>query len=431
MALTITGIEPESIAEELGLEKGDVLLRMSGEPLKDTIDYLYFSSQEFLTLEIARGEETFTAEIEKDPEEPLGIIFEGDGYGKKRGCRNKCIFCFIDQLPRGMRKTLYFKDDDWRLSFVMGNYITLTNVDEEEFNRILKRKTSPLYISVHATDDDVRARILGTPHGRGILDKLARLKQAGIVFHCQAVLAPGINDGQVLEKTLADLTALYPYAQSLALVPIGLTGHRNGLTPLAPVDRKSAQGILDILERWQKQCIKELGTRFVFGADELYIKAGQPLPPYETYEDFLQLEDGVGLVRKLLFEAEEALQSPKKSRYQAVSLACGTDVAPYLRELAKKCQEKLGVKVMVYEILNRFFGETITVTGLLTGKDVIEQLRGKPLGERLFLSSSMFRDGGDIFLDDTPFSKVEEELGAKTQRVYPDGYELIDAFLGE
>ncbi len=308
MAFTITGVAEKSIADEVGIRPGDKITHLGGELLIDYIDYLYFTSGDYLTVTVEKPDgEILEAEIEKDPEESLGITFEGDGFGKKRACRNKCVFCFIDQLPKGMRESLYFKDDDWRMSFVMGNYITLTNISDDEFERILRRKTSPLYISVHATDEETRSYLLGQNSGTDILKKLQRLKDAGIHFECQAVLVGGINDGAVLEKTISDLEMFYPYAESLALVPLGLTGHRENLAKLEPMSRECARGILDILDRWQKHFLEKYGTRFVFGADELYLKAERPLPAYEEYEDFAQAEDGVGLLRGLTTEVEQSL----------------------------------------------------------------------------------------------------------------------------
>lgn len=432
MGFLVTGVEPGSIAEEIGIQPGDTITAMGGEPLLDYIDYLFFSAKEELTLTVeTAGGETFEAEIEKDAEEMLGISFAGDGFGKKRSCHNKCIFCFVDQLPKGMRKTLYFKDDDWRMSFVMGNYITLTNVNEAEFERILRRKTSPLYISVHATDDDVRAYMLSQPKGRGIMERLRRLKDAGIHFECQAVLVGGVNDGPVLEKTIRDLETLYPYAESLALVPLGLTGHREGLKQLAPIDKKCAEGILDIAEKWQGHFLKKYGTRFVFGADELYIKAGRPIPAYETYEDFKQMEDGVGLLRYLTDETRRALAAFEGvSRHREISIATGVDAAPYIAALAGECGKKLDVRVHVYPIRNEFFGETITVTGLLTGGDIISQLRGKALGEKLYVSSCMLRDRENVFLDDLTKEEVSRALGVPLGTIDNEGEDFVRALAG-
>ena len=431
MALEIEHVQKGSIAEKLGLEPGDFVTHMGGEVLRDFIDALYFEAEAKLPL-VARKKDgsILEVEIEKEEYESLGISFVDDGLGKSRGCANKCIFCFVDQLPRGMRETLYFKDDDWRMSFIMGNYITLTNVSKREFERILARKTSPLYISVHATDDDVRAQLIGQQRARGILEKLGRLKDAGIRFNCQVVCCPDLNDGPVLEKTISDLAALYPACESLAIVPLGLTGHREGLAQLKAMDKASARGVLEIAERWQKKMLRQQGTRFVFCSDELYIRAQRELPPYEAYEDFAQMEDGVGMVQNFLFEVREALeQFEGKARLREVSVATGVDAAPFLREAAALCEEKLGVKVQVYPIENDFFGHSITVTGLLTGRDILRQLQGKNLGQRLLVSASMLRDREDVFLDDMSFQQFCGILKVPCIKS-ADGYEFVRAVAG-
>ncbi|MBQ9941797.1 MAG: DUF512 domain-containing protein [Christensenellaceae bacterium] len=433
MALIVKQVHDGSIAREAGLRSGDLLLRINGEEIIDQIDYLYFSALEELTLEVQRpGQQPVQIEIEKDADEPLGLDYEGDGFGKKRSCHNKCVFCFIDQLPSGMRDTLYFKDDDWRMSFVMGNYITLTNVNEQEFERILRRKTSPLYISVHATDDDVREKILNQKKGRGLLSRLQRLCEAGIDFECQAVLAEGLNDGEVLDKTIADLEQFFPHARSLALVPVGLTGHRDGLYPLSPMTREGAAAILDLMEKWQKRFLEKYGRRFVFGADELYIKAGRELPSYDEYEGFAQLEDGVGLLRSLMDEVSWALEEVNEpSAYREVSIATGVDAAPYIRALADSCEQKLHMTIHVYPIVNHFFGKTITVSGLITAGDMIDQLKGKPLGEKLFFSNSLLRDGEDhVFLDDVTIDKLCDIIKVPCQSVYNDGYDFVGKLAG-
>ena len=433
MALRITEVREDSIAWELGIQPGDILTHIGGQPCKDAIDFLYFEARDQVELNIRKPDgEILQAEVEKDESEPLGLAFEEDGFPHKRSCANKCMFCFIDQLPKGMRQTLYFKDDDWRMSFVMGNYITLTNVSEAEFERILRRKTSPLYISVHAADDAVRARLLHQERGRGIIQRLKRLAEAGISFHCQAVIAPGINDGEVLEETIRQLAMLRPYALSLALVPVGMTKHREGLAPLKPMDERSAFDILRIVQKWQKKLQIE-GGRFVFAADELYIRAGQELPSYEEYEGFEQLEDGVGMVRSFVSEVKWALEEAqgKKSPYQTVSVATGVDFYPYLQQAAKDCERQLNVRIQVYPVKNDFFGHTITVTGLLTARDIAAQLKGKELGERLLLARNMLRDRRDVFLDDVTIDQMCDIMGVTCQPVGSDGYGFVAALLGQ
>ena len=430
MALTVSLVLEDSIAEGLGIAVGDRLTHINGERVRDFVDFIYFEAMPELDMTIVRPDgEEYQVSIEKDETEPLGIAFEGDGVGKCRACVNKCLFCFVDQLPEGMRKSLYFKDDDWRMSFVMGNYVTLTNVPEQEFERILKRKVSPLYISVHATDDEVRAQMLQQPRGRGILDRLRRLKEAGIYFNCQAVICKGYNDGAVLEKTIADLAPLMPNAMSLALVPVGLTGHREGLCPLDILDPKTASDIIDIAEKWQKKLYAEYGTRFVFCADELYIRAHREFPPTEEYEDFSQLEDGVGMVSLFNQDVRETIGAfGRAPRYREASIVTGVDAAPYIERAARMCEAQYGTHIYVYPVVNEFFGHTVTVTGLLTGGDIARALAGKPLGECLLLSNTMLRDRQDTFLDDMTLQELSGTLGVACRPIDPDGYSFVQAF---
>lgn len=429
--LKIKEVYEQSIAREMGLSPGDVILKINGERAIDIIDYLFFESRETLELSVLKAEgKVVQYALQKGEEEPLGIEFEADGLGVNRGCVNNCIFCFVDQLPEGMRSSLYFKDDDWRLSFVVGNYVTLTNVSEAEFQRILRRKPSPLNISVHATDEVVRTFLLGNQKS-GLMNRLHSLKKAGIMFNCQAVLCKGINDGPVLEKTILELSALMPNALSLALVPVGLTGHREGLPGLQLIDEKTAGEIIGIAEKWQKRLLKECGRRFVFCADELYIKAKKPFPPAEEYEGFMQLEDGVGLVALFRDELASALSEAGRAKYARLSLLSGVDAAPYLREAADKIKEKMGAEIAVHPIKNAFFGESITVTGLITGGDIIRELKGKELGEALILPKVMLRQGEDTFLDGVTIPDVEQSLGVKCIPVGADAYSLVEMLEGQ
>ena len=332
-------------------------------------------------------------------------------------------------MPKGLRNTLYFKDDDWRLSFVMGNYVTLTNVSEREFERILQRKVSPLYISVHATDDRIRSCMLTQPRGSGIMQRLVRLKEAGIFFHCQAVICKGYNDGEILEKTIADLAKLMPNAMSLALVPVGLTGHREGLTKLEPLDRQTANKIIETAHRWQKKLFRQYGTRFVFCADELYIRAQREFPPPEEYENFSQLEDGVGMASLFMKEVKETLgQFGNKAKYKEVAIVTGIDAQPLIKQAAQWCEQQYGMKIHVYAIENDFFGHTITVAGLLTGTDIYQALRDKPLGKCLLMSNTMLRDRKDTFLDGMTLKELSKKLKIKCRPINPDGYHFVQAF---
>lgn len=427
MPLYVTHVEQNSCADKIGIAPGDAILEINGESVNDFIDYQYFMAEEHFSVSVRKSDGScFRKKLHKDPYDDFGIDFR---ESKCRACANHCIFCFIDQLPKGMRDTLYFKDDDWRMSYIMGNYVTLSNVGEREFERILRRRT-PLYISVHATDPAVRKRILNTRNAE-ILPRLQRLAQAKIPFNCQAVIAAGVNDGAVLEKTIADLLPLYPYASSLALVPVGITGHRDGLYPLSVMTKEQARVIIAICEKYQKIALEKYATRFLFCSDELYFRAELPLPDFAEYEDFEQKEDGVGLVTAFFDEAENALADcTEKSPFQRVSIACAADIAPLMETFAQKASEKLGVQISVYTILNEFFGHSITVSGLMTGRDLISRLKNRDLGERLFFTQSALREFESVFLDDVTLSELCDILNVQAVPVPNDGYCLINALLG-
>jgi len=427
MSLLVTQVAKRSCAEKLGIAPGDKILEMNGETVGDFIDYQYFTAEDSLEIVFQKPDGTVhKKQLRPDPYEDFGIDFQ---ESKCRACANKCIFCFIDQLPSGMRDSLYFKDDDWRMSYIMGNYVTLSNVGEREFQRILRRKT-PLYISVHATDTEVRGKILNTKNPE-ILSRLKRLAAEKISFNCQAVIAAGVNDGAVLEKTISDLLPLYPYAQSLALVPVGITGHREGLYPLSVMEKDQARAIISICERYQKTALEQYGTRFVFCSDELYFRAELPLPAYEEYEDFEQKEDGVGLVASFFHEAEDALADcGETSPFEKVTIACGVDIAPLMEQFCRTAGEKLRVAVEVVPIVNDHFGHSITISGLMTGGDLIHQLKDRDLGERLFFTKSALREFQSVFLDDVTLSEICDILNVQAVPVPNDGYCLIDALLG-
>lgn len=423
--LNIIGSEKGSVAHKKGIFCG-TLVEINGEKVVDVIDYIHLCAEKEICLVIEQHGERKEWKIRNPQQEDIGLIFE-DSLGGVRSCKNRCVFCFVDQLPNGMRETLYVKDDDWRMSFMMGNYVTLTNVNDEEFSRILRRKTSPLYISVHAIDDEVRSKLLGRKEVK-LRERLVALKQAGITFHSQVVAVSGLNDGGVLEETIDWLAALHPYSASVAVVPVGLTRYHT--RELCEIDEHVSGDILEIIHKKQEHFLNTIGTRFVFGADELYIRAQKPLPSYEEYEDFAQLEDGVGMIRLLKNEVKEALEEQTSSAYGKVSIATGIDAAPYISSIAEECSRRMGLDIHVYAINNTFFGESITVAGLLTGNDICDQLRGKPLGERLFITSRMLRSEGDLFLDDMTLQECEQRLGIKIQAVGTDGYDFVDALLG-
>ena len=430
MAHVIEWVNPHGVAARRGIKAGDSLIAINNEPILDEIDYQALSNKSRLDLTILRanGKEE-TIQILKAREMPLGMQLADTLACKPRACKNKCVFCFIDQMPPGMRPSLYVKDDDWRLSLMMGNYITLTNVDNQEFERILKRKASPLYISVHATDPDVRVKMMRNPNACHLMERLRRLRDAGLHFHCQIVLCPGYNDGDVLKKTLADLAALYPAAQSAALVPVGLTKYREGLADVTPFDQESAGAVIRIAREFQEKSMEERGTRFVFPSDEMLLIAGEEIPCEDAYEGYPQIENGVGLLR--LFEeslkaAAEENTRPAKAR--SIRIACGTSVAPVMEKWMEKYAPK-GVSIAVQPILNHFFGETVTVTGLLTGGDLIEQLQHAKEDE-ILLCSNTLREEQDLFLDDMPLSRLRESLSPKVTIVPNNGAALFEALLG-
>ena len=425
----IVGVLPHSRAEKAGILAGDVLISINENEIYDVLDYRFYLTETNITLSLLRDGETYEKKMRKEEYDDIGLEFETPLMDKKHSCRNKCVFCFIDQLPKGMRDTLYFKDDDWRMSYIMGNYVTLSNVGEAEFQRILRRKT-PLYISVHATDEDVRRQILNSKNA-AILPRLKQLAEHKITFNSQAVLAAGVNDGAILEKTISDLMKLHPYAASLALVPVGITAHREGLYPLHVMTREEARAIISIAERWQKVCLEKLGTRFVFCSDELYMRAELPLPPVEEYEELEQKEDGVGLVSSFFDEAEHALEDcDDPSAFRHVSIACGTDIAPLMQEFTRKCEEKLGMRIDVFPIKNDFFGHSITISGLMTGRDIIAQLKDKDLGERLFFTKSAMKEFESVFLDGITLSEICDILNVTAVPVPVDGWCFIDALSG-
>lgn len=427
MVQRITGVTDGSLAHQLGVRPGDELMTLNGRDVADLIDYQAFSCTEKVVLLTRRDDEELEYRFTKDAYEPLGLQFDRPLMSRMRDCVNRCLFCFVDQLPKNARPSLRVKDDDWRMSLMMGNFVTLTNVSDRELARIIERRVSPLYISVHATDGALRAKLLGRESGSKIMAQLRSLKDAGLSFHAQAVLCPGLNDGAALEKTIADLVALSPSALSLALVPVGLTGCREGLCPLAPYDRAGAQRVLDAADRWREKCLKDMGTAFVFPADEFYLLAGRELPADEAYEDYAQIENGVGLVRRFETEYEEAWRAGGAARPGSYVLACGTSFAPRLTSLLERLPVP-GVSARVVSVENRFFGGGVTVSGLLTGSDLIRALADEP-ADAVLLSASMLRDGGDVFLDDLTPADVEAAIHKKIIPVQ-GGAELHRALTG-
>lgn len=431
----IRTVAPDSPAGDAGVRPGERLLSINGHSIVDVLDYKYYSYDPDLTLEL--GEEDGgkrTLSLSKDVGEDLGLEFETYLMDRARSCANKCVFCFVDQLPAGMRETLYFKDDDARLSFLMGNYITLTNLSRREIDRICDLHISPINISVHATDPEVRRELLGSKRGGEIMDLMGRFAEAGIVMNCQIVSCPGLNDGAVLQKSMEELAALYPQVNSVSVVPVGVTKHRQGLYPLRPYKQDEAAAVVDQVEAFAAECLERYDSRIFWCSDEFYIQAGRALPEDEYYEDYTQLENGVGMLRLLGVECKGASYgAPENIEVAPFSIATGVAAAPYLREIidraAASCHTELDYHI--YPVINRFFGETITVAGLLTGQDLMEQLKGRDLGTRLLISETMLRHGETVFLDDVTLEELSEALGVPVVPVPQDGFELFDTIFEE
>lgn len=430
----ISKVYKDSIADELGIEVGDLLISINGEPIHDIIEYRFLLSDEYLEVEIQKqNREVYIYEIEKDYDDDLGIEFTNPIIDKAKSCRNKCVFCFIDQLPKGMRETLYFKDDDSRLSFLQGNFVTLTNMSEEDINNIIKYRISPINISVHTTNPELRKTMIKNKFAGNLYSIMERLAEAQIQMNCQIVLCPGYNDKEELERTVSDLTKLYPYVNSAAAVPVGITKHREHLPNLEIFNEKTAGETIDQVDKLQKKYLKELGTRFIFLSDEFYIMANRKLLDYDEYEGFIQFENGVGMISK--FEREikdylENLSEDHKSKIKKVSIATGHSAYEFMCEMAKCIMEKCpNVQIDVYKIINNFFGDTITVSGLVTATDIIDLLKDKNLGETLYIPRSMLKADEEIFLDNITLENLSDIMGLEVVPCLNEGKDFIDKIL--
>lgn len=424
----ISYVEPGGIADELGWQTGDYIVSMNGHVLEDVIDYRFYESDEYLLVTVKRGDQVADFEIEKDPGMSLGVEFREVLFDGVRTCGAHCLFCFVEQLPRGLRRSLYLKDDDYRLSFLDGNFVTLGNVTQSDLDRIVEQGLSPLYISVHTTDPDLREHILGrkAPH---ILDQIDFLSQGGITMHTQIVLCRGINDGDYLERSISDLCDRYPGVASLAVVPAGVTEHRRSDVPIHAIDAQYSAQILDIVARYQKRNLAEMGTRIVWAADEFYLNAAKSIPPAVSYEGFPQLENGVGLVRQFKDSRAKAIRLLRNHKLtDAISawVVTAPIAAPLLREFAETVKE-YGINLNIVELSNTLFGNTVTVAGLMSGKDVLDQLRGKCGGDILIIPEVALRDG--LFLDDVSIADIERELRCSVLSVEPRPFNLIKALL--
>lgn len=431
MAVKITGIEKGSIANEADIHANDVLISINEKEIDDILDYEFYAQNEFLTLLLSREQEEYIVEVEKDEFEDLGLNFNSYLMDKQRTCKNKCVFCFVDQMPKDMRKTLYFKDDDARLSFLFGNYITLTNITEKEVARIINMHISPINISVHTMNPKLRLDMMKNPNAGKALELIERFAKAGIAMNTQLVLCPGINDGKELEYSLAQL-AQYNAVQSIASVPVGLTKFRDNLFKLNGFTKEEAQDVIHIIDAFGNERVKQGKPRLAFAADEFYLLAGQTIPEASFYEDFAQLENGVGLWALLKSEFEAALEEKEsKSIHRSISIATGKAAYPLMQLLAKKAMQKFApLEIKVYEISNDFFGHSITVAGLLTGQDVKKQLENKLLGETLLLPAVMCQHKSNVFLDDMSVDELSLALDIPIQMIENNGESLLDAMIG-
>ena len=428
----ISSVAPGSIAQEMGIEPGDRLLEVNGKSPEDVFDYRYLMNEEEILVLIRKvnGEE-WELEIEKEYEDDLGIEFENGLMDDYRSCRNKCIFCFIDQLPKGMRSTLYFKDDDSRLSFLQGNYLTLTNMSEHDIDRIIQYKLSPINISFQTMNPELRCKMLHNRFAGEIFDKVKRLKEAGIIMNGQIVLCRGVNDGAELERSIRELAAYMPQLESVSVVPVGLTRYRDGLYPLEPFTKEDACEVLDLIHGWQEKLYKEWGHHFIHAGDEWYILAERPIPEEKTYDGYLQLENGVGMVRLLEEEVVQTLAGMTgDDRKIHRTIATGELAAPFLRKHVDAVRKKYpNVDIQVLAIKNEFFGGKITVAGLITGTDLISQLKGKDLGDRLLLTNHMLKSGEPVFLDDVTVDDVQNALQIKVSIVESSGADFVSSLI--
>ncbi|PKM83934.1 MAG: hypothetical protein CVU88_00485 [Firmicutes bacterium HGW-Firmicutes-13] len=418
---TVEKVKAGSIAEEIGLIPGDHLVSINGKIFRDILDYKYLCAGEEIEVHVIKtnGEEWFIV-IEKDYDEDLGIIFKSPTISPVKRCYNKCVFCFIDQMPGEMRASLYLKDDDYRLSFLYGNFITLTNLNESEISRIIRHHLSPLYISVHTTEPDLRCKMLNSKKNINVMEILERFARADIEMHGQIVMCPGINDKEHLDKTIEDLAKLWPAFRSSAVVPVGLTRFRDKLFPIVPITGNDARNVLNQINRWQERFIEKISTNFVFPADEFFLKAGEDIPAHSYYEEYPQIENGVGLIRIFLNNLGKwnSEKLPKEINPSlTISIVTGMLAKPYLVKMCSFFDSIKGLKFKIWEIENNFFGKEVTVAGLISGKDIIDTLSDKSLGDLLLIPDVMVKEGDNIFLDDFTIKEVEDILRVKIKVV--------------
>lgn len=428
----VSGVLPGSIAEEMGIEAGDKLLSIDGHEITDIFDYQFYVEDEEILLLIEKPDgEQWELEIEKEADEQLGLEFGEGLMDEYRSCYNKCIFCFIDQMPPGMRDTLYFKDDDSRLSFLQGNYVTLTNMSDYDIGRIIRYRLEPINISFQTTNPELRCKMLHNRFAGDALKKVDMLYQGGIEMNGQIVLCKGVNDGEELERSIRDLTGYLPLLKSVSVVPVGLSKYREGLYPLEPFEKEDAKKVLEVIHRWQEKIYAEYGLHFIHAGDEWYLLAEEEVPEAERYDGYIQLENGVGMLRLLFDEFQEGYETLRgDDRKAELSIATAKLAYPYIKKMAKKLEKKFpNIRIHVYCIRNDFFGERITVSGLVTAGDIMAQLQDKELGERLLLPCNMLKADEDIFLDDYTVKDVADALQVPVHIVKSSGQDLIDAVL--
>ena len=435
MAVRITSVEPGSPARRARIHKGDTLISINGNAITDVLDYRFYMTDEHLEILLCDQEKKLrTVMVEKDEYDDLGLEFETYLMDRQMGCKNACIFCFVDQTPPGMRKSLYFKDDDTRMSFLFGNYTTLTNLKEGDIQRIIKMHISPINISIQTMNPVLRVQMMKNPFAGESLKFVRMLTEGGIKINTQIVLCPGYNDGEQLEYSLSELAKLGPNVQSIAVVPVGLTRYREKLTPLRGFFPQEAVEVVKTMERWGEYFCKEYGTRTAYASDEFYILAGKDFPPYEFYEDFAQLENGVGMMTLMQHDFAQALKEAQLEQSPAAhrcTIATGQLAYPMMQDFAERVQQAFPqVQVQVKKIRNDFWGPTITVAGLITGQDLLAQLEGLDLGSELLIPANMLRHEQDRFLDDLTLEQVQETLGVPALPVENDAFELLARMLG-
>ncbi len=431
--LEVAEVRPGSVAAEMEIEPGDRIVRINGVDVEDLVDFQFLSSDDYLEIEVINNQgELWRLELDKEPQEDFGVEFRSvSAQGTKR-CRNKCMFCFVDQMPAGMRSSLYEKDDDYRLSLTQGSFITLTNLSDEDFQRIIRLHLSPLYVSVHATDPDVRRKLLQNPRAGEIMAQLKSLAEAGITVHTQVVLVPGINDGEILARTVQDLSSLWPKVQSVAVVPVGLTSFRQNLASLERFTPDSARRVILTGAGWQADCRSRFGVNFLYFSDEFYVEADLDFPVAAEYDDFPQLENGVGLTRLFIDEVEAVLPlAPKKIELRKVRVVTGVSAAKIMtRLLAAVCRAVQGLEASLDVAPNRFFGPSVTVAGLLTGSDLLAALP-ECGGAEVLIPRAMLKAGESVFLDDLSLAEVSQRLGAKLIAAEASGYDFLAKLLGQ